>query len=116
MHLRGIVLPAGEPGELWVADGVICADPARKATTVCDGGYILPGLVDAHCHIGIGPQGAASLAEAAAQAGTDPGAGPLLLPGRGSPSGTRPPQAPEDLPRLLPARPPPAPPQAYGPP
>ena len=62
MHLRGIVLPAGEPGQLWVADGIIHAEPVPGATTVCDGGYILPGMVDAHCHIGIGPQGPASLA------------------------------------------------------
>ncbi|OLE28603.1 MAG: hypothetical protein AUG49_01855 [Catenulispora sp. 13_1_20CM_3_70_7] len=101
MHLRGIVLPAGEPGELWVADGVICADPVRKATTVCDGGYILPGLVDAHCHIGIGPQGAASLAEAAAQAVTDRDAGTLLIRDCGSPIDTRPLQSREDLPRII---------------
>src|SRR2546423_7700037 len=101
MHLRGIVLPAGEPGELWVADGVICADPVRKATTVCDGGYILPGLVDAHCHIGIGPQGAASLAEAAAQAVPDPGARPLLLRGLGSPIHHPPPHSPRAPPPLI---------------
>ena len=65
LHLRGIVLPEGEAGELWVAGGVICADPVPEAVTACDGGYILPGLVDAHCHIGIGPQGPASLEQAA---------------------------------------------------
>jgi imidazolonepropionase-like amidohydrolase len=101
MHLRGIVLPAGEPGELWVANGVIFADPVPEATTVCDGGYILPGLVDAHCHIGIGPQGAASLAEAAAQAVTDRDAGTLLIRDCGSPVDTRPLQSCEDLPRII---------------
>jgi imidazolonepropionase-like amidohydrolase len=101
MHLRGIVLPAGEPGELWVADGVICADPVPAAPTVCDGGYIVPGLVDAHCHIGIGPQGAASLAEAAAQAVTDRDAGILLIRDCGSPIDTRPLQSREDLPRII---------------
>ncbi|MDQ3826670.1 MAG: amidohydrolase family protein, partial [Actinomycetota bacterium] len=101
MHLRGIVLPAGQPGELWVADGIICADPAPEATTVCDGGYILPGLVDAHCHIGIGAQGAASLAEAAAQAVTDRDAGTLLIRDCGSPIDTRPLQSREDLPRII---------------
>jgi imidazolonepropionase-like amidohydrolase len=101
MHLRGIVLPAGEPGELWVADGIICVDPVPEATTVCDGGYILPGLVDAHCHIGIGRQGAASLAEAEAQAVTDRNAGTLLIRDCGSPIDTRPLQSRQDLPRLI---------------
>jgi imidazolonepropionase-like amidohydrolase len=101
MHLRGIVLPAGEPGELWVADGVICAGPVAGATTVCDGGYILPGLVDAHCHIGIGPRGAASLSEAAAQAVIDRDAGTLLIRDCGSPIDTRPLQTRDDLPRII---------------
>lgn len=101
MHLRGIVLPAGEPGELWVADGVIHAEPMPGATTVCDGGYILPGLVDAHCHIGIGSQGPASLAEAAEQAITDRDAGTLLIRDCGSPLDTRPLQARDDLPRII---------------
>jgi imidazolonepropionase-like amidohydrolase len=101
MHLRGIVLPAGELGELWVAGGVICAEPVAEAITVCDGGYILPGLVDAHCHIGIGPQGPASLAEAAEQAITDRDAGTLLIRDCGSPIDTRPLQSREDLPRII---------------
>ena len=101
MHLRGVVLPAGEPGELWVADGVICAEPVPGAATVCDGGYILPGLVDAHCHVGIGAEGPASLAEAAAQASTDRDAGTLLIRDRGSPIDTRPLQDRDDLPRII---------------
>jgi imidazolonepropionase-like amidohydrolase len=101
MHLRGIVLPAGEPGQLWVADGIIHAEPVPGATTVCDGGYILPGLVDAHCHIGIGPQGPASLAEAADQAIADRDAGTLLIRDCGSPIDTRPLQSRDDLPRII---------------
>jgi len=79
MHLRGVLLPAGEPGDLWVANGVICAEPVPGAVTVCDGGYVLPGLVDAHCHIGIGAQGPATLADAADQAATVRYAGTLLI-------------------------------------
>jgi imidazolonepropionase-like amidohydrolase len=101
MHLRGILLPAGEPGELWVADGVICAEPVAGAITVCDGGFILPGLVDAHCHVGVGPQGPTSLAEAAEQAATDRDAGTLLIRDCGSPIDTRPLQSRDDLPRII---------------
>ena len=101
LHLQGIVLPDGEPGELWVTGGVISRDPVPGAVTACDGGYILPGLVDAHCHIGIGPQGPASLEEAADQAITDRDAGTLLIRDCGSPIDTRPLQARSDLPRII---------------
>jgi imidazolonepropionase-like amidohydrolase len=101
LHLRGILLPAGEPGELWVRDGLISAEPVPGARTVCDGGYLLAGLVDAHCHVGIGPQGPVSLAEAAEQAGTDRDAGTLLIRDCGAPIDTRPLQARDDLPRII---------------
>lgn len=101
MHLRGVVLPGGEPGELWVADGVIHAEPVPEAITACDGGYIVPGLVDAHCHVGIGARGAASLAEAAEQAVIDRDAGTLLIRDCGSPIDTRPLQSRDDLPRII---------------
>ncbi|MGH3872175.1 MAG: amidohydrolase family protein [Pseudonocardiaceae bacterium] len=101
LHLRGVLLPAGEPGELWVAGGVIHTEPVPGALTVIDGGYVLPGLVDAHCHVGIGPRGPASLAEAAEQAATDRDAGTLLIRDCGSPLDTRPLQARDDLPRII---------------
>jgi imidazolonepropionase-like amidohydrolase len=101
MHLRGVLLPAGEPGELWVADGLICTEPVPGATTVVDGGYVLPGLVDAHCHVGLGPQGAVSLAEAAEQAAIDRDAGTLLIRDCGVPIDTRPLQSCDDLPRII---------------
>jgi imidazolonepropionase-like amidohydrolase len=100
-HLRGVLLPAGEPGELWIAGGVIGTEPIPGATTVCDGGYVLAGLVDAHCHIGIAPRGPASLAEAAEQAVTDRDAGTLLIRDCGSPIDTRPLQARDDLPQII---------------
>ena len=101
MHLRGVLLPAGEPGELWVVDGLICTDPVPGAITVVDGGYVLPGLVDAHCHVGLGPQGPASLAEAAEQAAIDRDAGTLLIRDCGVPTDTRPLQSRDDLPRII---------------
>jgi imidazolonepropionase-like amidohydrolase len=84
-----------------VADGVICAEPVPGAVTVCDGGFVLPGLVDAHCHVGIGAQGATSLAEAAEQAAIDRDAGTLLIRDCGSPIDTRPLRSREDLPRII---------------
>ncbi|MFN2495981.1 MAG: amidohydrolase family protein [Pseudonocardiaceae bacterium] len=101
LHLRGVLLPAGEPGELWVAGGVIGTEPMAGASTICDGGYVLPGLVDAHCHVGIGPQGAVSLDEAAEQAATDRDAGTLLIRDCGVPTDTRALQSRDDLPRII---------------
>lgn len=101
MHLRGVLLPAGQPGELWVSGGVICAEPVPDAITVCDGGYVVPGLVDAHCHVGLGAQGPVSLAEAAEQAVTDRNAGTLLIRDCGVPIDTRPLQSRLDLPRII---------------
>ncbi|HKR49869.1 MAG TPA: amidohydrolase family protein [Pseudonocardiaceae bacterium] len=101
MHLRGVLLPADEPGELWVADGLIYTEPVLGATTVVDGGYLLPGLVDAHCHVGLGPSGPVSLDEAAEQAAVDRDAGTLLIRDCGAPIDTRPLQARDDLPRII---------------
>ncbi len=105
-RLRGTLLGAdgGRDVELHVADGVLVdADhgASSPATTLVDGGFLVPGLVDAHCHVGLGPAGAVPLEEAAAQAGADRDAGALLLRDCGSPVDTRPLQARGDLPEIV---------------
>ncbi len=57
MHVRGIALPGGEPFEGWIDGGRLSLAPVRGARTVVDGGYLLPGLVDAHSHPGRGGLG-----------------------------------------------------------
>ncbi|GAA4829058.1 amidohydrolase family protein [Saccharopolyspora rosea] len=101
LHLRGVVLPDGEHRDLWVRDGLISLDPVPGADTVFDGGYLLPGLVDAHCHVGIGSDGPVGLDEAAVQAETDREAGTLLVRDCGAPIDTRPLQERENLPRII---------------
>lgn len=100
-HVRGVGLPDEEPVELWIVDGRISREPVSRADTIFDGGWILPGLVDAHCHVGLGPQGAVELGEAIAQAETDREAGALLLRDCGSPIDTRSLDDREDLPRII---------------
>jgi len=100
-HLRGIALPQDEPVELWVDDGVISTEPVAGAETLCWQGWIIPGLVDAHCHVGLGPQGPVELAEALTQAETEREAGALLLRDAGSPVDTRGFDGREDLPRII---------------
>lgn len=64
-HLRGRALPTGDLVDLFVVDGRLSFVPASGATTVLDGGWLLPGLVDAHAHLALAsPAGAgATVAE-----------------------------------------------------
>lgn len=100
-HIRGRGLPDGEPVQWWIHDGVLSAEPIAGADTVFDGGWIIPGLVDAHCHVGLGPGGAVALDEAVSQAQTERDAGALLLRDAGSPVDTRSFDDRDDLPRII---------------
>lgn len=111
LHLRGRGLPDGQPVQWWVVDersreehvtgGTLSAERIAGAETVFDGGWILPGLVDAHCHVGLGPGGPTNLQTAVAQAETERDAGALLLRDAGSPVDTREFDEREDLPRII---------------
>jgi imidazolonepropionase-like amidohydrolase len=108
LHLRGVVLPEGELRDLWVRDGVVVAEPVPDAVTVTPAGtpseptgWILPGLVDLHCHVGLAADGAVPAEEAQRQALTDRDAGVLLIRDAGSPADTRWMDARADLPRIV---------------
>ncbi|WP_099025403.1 metal-dependent hydrolase family protein [Mycolicibacterium palauense] len=101
LHLRGRSLPDGEAVEWWVRDGVLSAEPVASAQTVFSDGWLLPGLVDAHCHVGLGFHGPTTLDEAAGQAETERDAGALLLRDAGSPVDTRSFDERADLPRII---------------
>jgi imidazolonepropionase-like amidohydrolase len=97
-------LPDGEPVEWWIVDGVLSAEPIKDAEMVFGadgGGWIVPGLVDAHCHVGLGAHGAIELDEAIEQAKTERDAGALLLRDAGSPTDTRSLDDHDDLPRII---------------
>ncbi|OBG59226.1 hypothetical protein A9X05_28115 [Mycobacterium sp. E3298] len=101
MHVRGVGLPDETPTELWIVDGRISAEPVAGADTVFDGGWILPGLVDAHCHVGLGEHGEIPLDDAIAQAEIERDVGALLLRDCGSPTDTRSLDDHDDLPRII---------------
>ena len=101
MHIHGTFLPDEEPRDFWVADGRLTAEPVAGARTLARDAYIIPGLVDAHCHIGLGVMGAVSVEEARRQARADLAAGTMLIRDAGSPSDTRWVQQDETLPRLI---------------
>jgi imidazolonepropionase-like amidohydrolase len=115
LHVRGVVLPDDEVRDLWLVGDRVTTTPVPGARTIADRGFILPGLVDAHCHIGIAPGGApiGSLDEARRLARTDRDAGVLALRDAGSPY-PYPELAEEpDLPRLARAGRHVAPPKRY---
>ena len=101
LHVRGRGLPDGEPVEWWVVDGRLSAEPAQGAETVWDGGWILPGLVDAHGHVGLGQHGEIPMDETIAQAETERAVGALLLRDAGSPTDTRGFDDRADMPRII---------------
>jgi imidazolonepropionase-like amidohydrolase len=101
LHVRGRGLPDEAVLELWIVDGRISLEPVADADTVFDGGWIIPGLVDAHCHVGLGAHGAIDLDEAIDQAQTERDVGALLLRDCGSPTDTRPLDNHADLPRII---------------
>jgi imidazolonepropionase-like amidohydrolase len=103
LHLAGVVLPEGEHRDVWVREGRFTFDPVPGAETVSRGGWLLPGLVDAHCHVGIGVGGAhvEDLAGLREQALDDRTAGVLALRDCGSPVDTRVLDDQPDLPRII---------------
>ncbi|MDT4915084.1 MAG: hypothetical protein QOC66_4212 [Pseudonocardiales bacterium] len=103
LHVRGVFLPDESERDAWVVDGRLSfSRPSGEADTVASGGWITPGFVDAHCHVGLAPSGVVpDPDQQAQQALLDRAAGALLLRDAGSPVDNRSIQARADLPRLI---------------
>ena len=104
LHVRGRVIldDFTEVGELWCVGGLVTFErPRHSGEVTMIEGWAVPGLVDVHCHVGLGPQGAVDAATAERQARTDRDAGTLLIRDAGSPSDTYWIHERTDLPRLI---------------
>ena len=104
LHIKGSVLVGAQEvrDELWVVGGQITyAAPSAGADVQTVQGWVLPGLVDAHCHVGLDAHGAVDDATSEKQAVADREAGALLLRDAGSPADTRWVDDREDLPRIV---------------
>ena len=99
-RVRGPVLPDGEPRDLYVVGGRVTYERQAGAPTVAEG-WVVPGLVDAHCHVGLDADGAVPPDVQERQALADRDAGALLLRDCGSAADTAWIHDREDLPRLL---------------
>jgi imidazolonepropionase-like amidohydrolase len=103
LHLRGVFLPDEQERDAWVLDGMLTfTRPSGPTETLASRGWVTPGFVDAHCHVGLAPNGFVPDADGqAAQALLDRAAGALLLRDAGSPVDNTSVQARADLPRLI---------------
>lgn len=104
-HLRGVFLPEETERDAWVVEGRLTFErpPAGVRTeTVVGSGWVVPGFVDAHCHVGIAPTGnVTDRDELAQQALQDRSAGALVIRDVGSPVDTRWIDDRPDLPRIV---------------
>jgi imidazolonepropionase-like amidohydrolase len=100
LKVSGTVLPDGARKDLYVVDGRITYDAVAGAQSI-GAGWIVPGLVDAHCHIGLDANGAVDDDVAEQQALVDRDAGMLLARDAGTPADTRWMDDRDDLPRII---------------
>ncbi|HEY9358411.1 MAG TPA: amidohydrolase family protein, partial [Arthrobacter sp.] len=103
IEFSGTVLtgPDHERQGLWSVDGRLTFHRPATAPDVVLDGWVLPGFVDAHCHVGLGPGGAVPDEVAEEQARTDRDAGTLLIRDAGAASDTQWLQQRHDMPRLI---------------
>lgn len=105
LHVRGRIMVGADDirPELWVVDGRVTFErptgAGHEVQTV--EGWVLPGLVDAHCHVGMDPEHGIDDTQAEPQAITDRDAGALLLRDAGSPVDTSWMHERDDMPRLI---------------
>ncbi|HVY09096.1 MAG TPA: amidohydrolase family protein [Mycobacteriales bacterium] len=57
-HFSGVLLPDDVSVTIGVVGGRITYDEPSGSTLVADNVWIVPGFVDAHCHVGLGKEGA----------------------------------------------------------
>ncbi|WP_062522871.1 amidohydrolase family protein [Demequina silvatica] len=91
LHLTGPVVVGDDDvrAEAWVVDGFVTYERPEAAVRHALDGWVLPGLVDVHCHVGLDSGGAVDADLALKQALVDRDAGTLLIRDAGSPSDTR---------------------------
>ncbi|MEP6981740.1 MAG: amidohydrolase family protein, partial [Nakamurella sp.] len=102
LHVTGTDPVTARPVDHWIADGVFVDAPSdRGAAGITVTGWVLPGFVDAHCHVGYSRAGVATLPEAVLQARTNLAAGVTAIRDCGSPLDTSSLVGRPDLPVLV---------------
>jgi imidazolonepropionase-like amidohydrolase len=102
LHVVGTDPATRQPVEHWIAGGVFVEAPRdRGAAAATLTGWITPGFVDAHCHVGYSRAGVVTLDEAQRQARTNLAAGVTAIRDCGSPLDTSSLVGRPDLPVLV---------------
>ena len=103
LHVRGVLLPDEVERDAWIIDGRLTFErPAGETDTIVSGGFIIPGFIDAHCHIGLSPTGHHPDDESQTeQALINRDVGVLLIRDAGSPVDNTGVQRRPELPRLI---------------
>ncbi|MFW5469007.1 amidohydrolase family protein [Knoellia sp. CPCC 206435] len=105
LHLSGEVLVGPEEvrPEAWVVGGRLTFERPTGAGHDVETlrGWFVPGMVDAHCHVGLDRHGAVDHATTEAQATADRDHGTLLIRDAGSPADTRWVDERDDLPKVI---------------
>ena len=104
LHVTGRILvgPEDVRDQMWVIDGRVSWSAPHTAENVESvRGFVLPGLVDAHCHVGLEAHGGVDEATTEQHALRNREAGALLLRDAGSPVDTHWIDDREDLPRII---------------
>jgi imidazolonepropionase-like amidohydrolase len=103
LAVRTVVLPDGEQREFYIIDGRITFEKPHylDIETLADRGFALPGLVDAHCHVGLAAEGGTPVEVAREHAITDRDTGALLLRDAGVPETYYALDDEPDLPRIV---------------
>ncbi|QPK93768.1 amidohydrolase family protein [Actinomyces sp. zg-332] len=84
-YLHGsVITPSGDKKEVWVNNGLISYTPKTGTSYKEFEGFIFPGLVDMHCHLGMSEKGATSIATAQKQAQINMDSGVLAIRDGGS--------------------------------
>ncbi|UBU18501.1 amidohydrolase family protein [Nonomuraea gerenzanensis] len=102
-RVDGRLLPDDEPCTFFVSGGRVTREPVSRAETLVNSGWIIPGLVDAHCHIGLRTGGGAvtTAEESRSLAVADRDAGVLAIRDTGSPNSFPELDGLPDLPRVI---------------
>ena len=103
LHVKGEVLVSEQESvpELWIIDGKISFSPPTSGDVETITGYVLPGFVDAHCHVGIVEDGEPDLVRGRALALEDVAVGVTVIREPGSDLDTSPLDGQPGLPRFV---------------
>jgi imidazolonepropionase-like amidohydrolase len=100
-HFRGVLLPDEVVVTVGVVGGRVTLTEAAGSTLLADDVWLVPGFVDAHCHVGLEADGAVDEARQRQQATQDRDGGTHTIRDCGVPADTRWIDGEADLPQII---------------